>query len=163
VRAVTVVDSETGRELSIGPDHVLDATELGELLPMCGVEHVTGCESRIETGEPHAPATAQPANMQAISHCFAVDHVAGQDHTIEEPPDYAFWRDYRPSFWPAKLLSLTAPDPQTLEPVVRRFVPNEPEQDPPDGHTEVPAGWDLWTFRRILSRPLFGQGFARSD
>jgi hypothetical protein len=163
VRTVTVADGETARDLSIGASYVLDATELGDLLPMCGVEHVTGFESRIETGEPHAPSTAQPANMQAISHCFAVDHIAGQDHTIEKPSDYAYWRDYRPGFWPAKLLSLTAPDPQTLDPVVRRFLPNEPEGVPPDGNSEFPAGWDLWTFRRILSRRLFVEGFAQSD
>jgi FAD-dependent oxidoreductase family protein len=163
VRTVTVVDSDTARDLSISARCFLDATELGELLPMCGVEHVTGFESRNETGEPHAPATAQPANMQAISHCFAVDHIAGEDHTIEEPRGYAYWRDYRPNFWPARLLSLTAPDPQTLDPVVRRFLPNGPEPSPPDGDSEVPAGWDLWTFRRILSRRLFVEGFAESD
>ena len=35
---------------------VIDATETGDLLPLCGAEHVTGFESREETGEPHAPA-----------------------------------------------------------------------------------------------------------
>jgi hypothetical protein len=163
VRAVTLVDRHGDAEVSIAASYVLDATELGELLPICGVEHVTGFESRSETGEPHAPAAAQPANMQAISHCFAVDHLAGEDHSIERPADYAYWRDYRPSFWPARLLSLTAPDPKSLDPVVRRLVPNEPEEKVPESRTPVDGDRDLWRFRRILSRRLFVEGFARSD
>ncbi|MFE3425582.1 hypothetical protein ACFXOL_22325 [Streptomyces californicus] len=30
----------------------MDATELGDLLPLTGAEHVTGFESRRDTGEP---------------------------------------------------------------------------------------------------------------
>ena len=67
VRAVAVRDSRRRRAGRRGRDWVLDATETGELLPLSGTEHVTGCESREETGEPHAPAEAQPLNMQAVS------------------------------------------------------------------------------------------------
>ena len=35
---------------AIEPDWVIDATETGELLPLAGVEHVTGTESREDTG-----------------------------------------------------------------------------------------------------------------
>ena len=69
---------------------MLDATETGELLPLCGVEYVTGAESREQTGEPHAPAEARPLNMQPVSVCFALDHREGEDHTIERPPSYEF-------------------------------------------------------------------------
>ena len=42
----------------IEADWVIDATETGELLPLAGMEHVTGAESRDDTGEPHAPPRA---------------------------------------------------------------------------------------------------------
>ena len=69
-------------------DWFVDATETGDLLPLAGVEHVTGAESRERTGEPHAAAVADPLNMQPVSACFAVDHLAGEDHTIPRPPGY---------------------------------------------------------------------------
>ncbi|CAN5251013.1 hypothetical protein BH18ACT9_BH18ACT9_01390 [soil metagenome] len=37
---------------------------------------MTGAESRQQAGEPHAPEQAPPLNMQAISWCFALDHLA---------------------------------------------------------------------------------------
>ena len=67
-------------------------------------------------------------NMQAVSYCFAVDHVDG-DHTIDKPANYDFWRNYQPSFWGDRLLSWTAPNPRTLETVDRSFTPN-PDDDP---------------------------------
>ena len=56
----------------------IDATELGDLLPMSRAEFVTGAESRGETGEPSAPLEAQPGNVQAFSWCFAMEHFAGK-------------------------------------------------------------------------------------
>ena len=59
------------------------------------------------------PSTAQPMNMQAVSVCFAVDHVDG-DHTIDRPARYGFWRDYQPPFWGDRMLSFRSPNPRTL-------------------------------------------------
>jgi len=161
VREVTFIDEGTGSDTTMTARFVLDATELGDLLPICEVEHVTGFEGRSETGEPHAPEVAQPGNMQAISHCFAVDHLEGEDHTIDRPAEYGFWREYRPGFWPGPLLGFTAPDPRTLEPAERRFLPNPPH--PTTAEDGASGDRDLWVFRRILSRRLFADGFTRSD
>ena len=120
VEAVRFRDAESGDELVIVADLVLDATETGELLPLCGAEHVTGAESREATGEPHAPAVAQPLNMQPVTACFALDHVAGEDHTIERPAAYGAWKARRREGWPAGQLSLLAPDPRTNAPVSDR-------------------------------------------
>jgi glycine/D-amino acid oxidase-like deaminating enzyme len=109
VQAVTVGD------VTIEADWFIDATETGELLALCGVEHVTGAESRDDTGEPHAAERADPLNMQPISVCFAVDHLAGEDHTIARPAGYE-----------QHTFSLTAPDPQTNRPVSRTLRPNPP-------------------------------------
>jgi hypothetical protein len=126
---------------------------------------VTGFESRAQTGEPHAPSEAQPLNMQAVSACFAIDHLEGEDHTIERPARYARWRDARPDGWPEGRLSFVAPDPRTNEPVVRTFRPN-PHGDPaaigPD-LSNPDLDRDLWLFRRIAARGNFAPGFLRSD
>lgn len=166
VAGVTLSGPE-GETTTVSGAYVLDATETGELLPLAGAEYVTGAESRRDTGEPHAPECADPLNMQAISVCFALEHHAGEDHIIEKPENYAFWRDYRASFWPAPNLSWVAPDPQTLAPV-RRFLAPNPPTDPffDDGRaTPYTRGGDLdlWLFRRIAARRNFAEGFMASD
>ncbi|XVQ07588.1 FAD-dependent oxidoreductase [Spirillospora sp. CA-255316] len=164
VTAVTVAHRDGGEPITLTAPYVLDATETGELLPLTGTEYVTGFESQSDTGEPSAPETAQPLNMQAVSYCFAVDHVEG-DHTIDRPASYDFWRTYEPPFWGAPLLSWKAPHPRTLEIVERRFVPN-----PGDDALSVvadqrvnPGDTNLWTFRRIAARDLFAPGAYDSD
>jgi hypothetical protein len=144
--------------------YVLDATETGELLPLTGTEYVTGFESQSETDEPSAPAEAQPMNMQAVSVCFAVDHVDG-DHTIDRPASYDFWRAYEPPFWGDKLLSWRCPNPRTLAIMERSFTPN-PDDDPQlvEADQRVnPGDANLWTFRRIAARRNFTPGAYASD
>ncbi|MDT0301919.1 FAD-dependent oxidoreductase [Streptomonospora wellingtoniae] len=164
VRAVELDDGQGGRH-TVQASYVLDATENGDLLPLAGAEHATGAESRAEYGEPHAPETADPANLQGITYCFAVSHHEGEDHTIERPADYGFWRSYRPDFWPGPLVGFAAPDPRTLEPVVRTFDPN-PDVDPLDVAADQSADAgdkELWGFRRILARRLHRSGAFDSD
>ncbi|MGH3470145.1 MAG: FAD-dependent oxidoreductase, partial [Thermocrispum sp.] len=129
VTAVTLERTGSDQVTVVAP-YVLDATETGELLALAGVEHVTGAESRARTGEPHAPATPQPLNMQAVSWCFAVDHLAGEDHTIDRPAAYEHWRAHEPAAWTGPLLSLTAPVPRTGEPLTRTFTPNPDASGP---------------------------------
>ncbi|MEV0719290.1 FAD-dependent oxidoreductase [Asanoa sp. NPDC050611] len=162
IRAV-LFEGPDGRRVEAGAPYVLDATELGDLLPLAGVEHVTGAEARSETGEPNAPEHAQPGNQQAFSWVFAVEHRAGEDHTIDRPDQYGFWRDYRPPFWPDRLLSLVAPDPRTLAAVQRSFVPHSSSGPVVADQSRDPGDKDLWAFRRILARDMFEPGFADSD
>jgi hypothetical protein len=125
---------------------------------------VTGFEAQSETGEPSAPAEAQPLNMQAVSYCFAIDHVDG-DHVGNKPANYAFWRNYQPSFWGDRLLSWTAPNPRTLKPSVRTFTPN-PDDDPlavVADQRRTGGDTNLWTFRRIAARKHFEPGAYDSD
>jgi hypothetical protein len=146
VHAVIVRDRKAGLDRTLVAPYYLDATELGDLLPMAGVEFVTGAESQAETGEPHAPPAARPEVQQAITCCFAMDHLEGQDHTIDRPSDYEFWRNYNPELnppWPGKLLDLTYADPITLKPVSRGFDPTG-------------QGRGLWLYRRIIDPRNFG-------
>jgi hypothetical protein len=153
IRAARVMDEGSGDEIVIAAPYVLDATELGDLLPMANVEHVAGAESQSQTGEPHALAgDPDPLDQQAITACFALDYLPGEDHTIERPIDYDFWRGYRASFWPGPQLGWDFVDPVTLE--VRRQAIFE---RPGSGQDE------LWTFRRILFRGHFPPGRYASD
>jgi hypothetical protein len=135
----------------------VDATELGELLELGEIEHVTGRESREESGEPSASAVAQPQNVQAFSWCFAIEHHEGKDFSGPPPRDYDYWRRYVPSLqpaWPGPLLSWTGVSPRTMKPVSYRFEP----------HREEPAKMSgLWSYRRILDRSQFQPGFLASD
>ena len=164
VTAVVLAHRDTGARITAYAPYVIDATETGELLPLTGTEFVTGFESQAETGEPSAPVEAQPQNMQAISVCFAIDHVEG-DHTIEKPATYDYWRDYQPEFWGDRLLSWRAPTPRTLEVVERSFTPN-PDDDPIDvlaDQQRIGGDMNLWTFRRIAARRNFEDGAYASD
>ncbi|MBI2685388.1 MAG: FAD-dependent oxidoreductase [Acidobacteria bacterium] len=157
VRAVTV-RHKSGLEKVIGAAYFIDATEQGDLLPLAGVEFVTGFEAQRETKEPHAPAEAQPANIQAFTVCFAVDYAAGEDHTIDKPAEYAFWRDYVPALkpaWPGKLLSWRMTDPVKLTPREVIFDPTA-EANPPGKS-------NLFIYRRIANKRNFIPGAYASD
>jgi len=158
VRAVVVRSLETGRERVVHAAYFLDATEQGDLLPLTKTEYVTGFESRKQTGEPHAPEEAQPANIQAFTVCFAMDYLPGEDHTIDKPEEYSFWRDYVPQLrppWPGKLLSWTMTHPVTLQ--VR------PVTFDPELRTTSPGVLNLWLYRRIAHRRNFVEGAYASD
>ncbi len=157
ISAVTFRDIRTGDEQTVSAAFVLDATELGELLPLAGAEFVTGSESQAQTGEPSAKSEADPHNNQAMSVCFSVDHLEGQDHTITRPAEYDYWRDFVPRLeppWPGKLLDWNVPHPRTMEPLSYHF-------DPHGEPSRAFAG--LWSYRRILARDNFLPGSFASD
>ena len=147
VRSVTFRQLDSGAEETVTADYVLDATELGELLPLAGVEYVTGAEARADTGEPHAvDGPPQPHNAQSITWCFAMAHDADGEHVIDRPADYDRWRDYVPPLtpaWPGPMLSWTYTHPITLEPMPRVLFPEESPEDPSRG---------LWLYRRLVCR-----------
>jgi len=157
VRSVHLRNLESGAERVLHAKYFLDATEQGDLLPLTKTEYVTGFESRGETGEPHAPERAQPVNIQACTYCFAMDYRPGEDHTIDRPQSYGFWRDYVPDLHPAwlgKLFSIASVDPATLKPRPLTF---DPACD------AGASGRCLWTYRRILDRKNFVAGNYDSD
>ena len=157
VRALTVRSLRSGNQRTLEAPYFIDATELGDLLPLTGTEFVTGCEGRAATGEPHAPERADPANQQAFTAVFVMDFVPGSDHTIERPRDYAFWRDYVPRLtppWTGRLLALASSHPITLAPRQYAFDPVGDQQ------SEL---FNLWRYRRIASRSNFLPGTYAGD
>ncbi|MBM4047735.1 MAG: FAD-dependent oxidoreductase, partial [Planctomycetes bacterium] len=76
VLAVELADLRHGGSVVVHAPFVIDATELGDLLPLTGTEYVSGAESQADTGEPHAVTGApQPENVQAFTVSFIVDYL----------------------------------------------------------------------------------------
>lgn len=155
ITAVTLEAVNGNTRLVLTAPFIIDATELGDLLELAGVEHVIGAESQAQTGEPHAlEGEAQPLDQQAHSWCFAVSYHPDEDHTIDKPEAYAFWRDYHPEFWPARQLSWTTSNPLTLEPQTWPLFAGEPASQGVD---------DLWHYRRIFWSGHYPTGLYSSD
>ncbi|MET3510366.1 MULTISPECIES: FAD-dependent oxidoreductase [Plantibacter] len=153
VRSVTVRRTD-GVERELSAPIVVDATELGELLHLGGVEHVTGAEGRDDTGELHAPERADPLDQQAISWCFALEHRPGEDHVGDRPARYEHWRTHVDPFWPGPQLSWTDVDPISLRVHTRPLFQLQPTPEMP---------FDLWHFRRVLAAENFRDGTIDSD
>ena len=143
IRAVTF--NSEGQRLTVIADWFLDATELGDLLPLVGCEFITGDEN------------GSPANSQAFSWCFAMEHDDDADNHITRPEQYTYWRDYIPRLtppWPGPLFSWTTPNPRTMQPNHYRFEP----------HKEQPKVFSgLWSYRRLIDRSQFEAGAYSSD
>lgn len=157
VHSITAKDLRSGSDKVLSAPYFVDATELGDVLPLTGTEFVTGTESKAETGELHAPETGNPHNNQAYTMCFAIDYVPGGDHTIEKPRDYAFWRDLVPDLepaWSGKLLELNYSSPRTLKPKALGFHP----EGKSTGNT-----LNLWNYRKIIDRKNFPEGTYAGD
>jgi hypothetical protein len=155
VKSVTVRDLQSGHERVLSAPMFLDATELGDLLPLTKTEYVIGAESRKDTDEPHAPAEAKSLNQQAFTWCFAIDYLEGQDHALEKPAEYDFWRQYVPDMkpaWPGPLLSWKMSEPITLKERKVSFDPTGPG-----------TGLNLWRYRRIADGKQFRDGAYPSD
>jgi hypothetical protein len=122
--------------IHIRADYFLDATDLGDLLPLTKTEYVTGAESKADTGEPHAKASeAKPDEVQSFTYCFALEYRSGENHTIKKPRDYERFRNTQPYS-----LTLDA----TTKP--RRF-----KMFKKGSKGTLP----FWTYRRIFDAKLF--------
>lgn len=85
--------SSDGTLHRFAPRYVLDATDTGDLLPLCGsegVDWVIGAESAHDTGEPDAPPVARPEWVQPFTFPFALDWSPETRATnvIAPPGDY---------------------------------------------------------------------------
>lgn len=157
VKALEISNSYTATSLVLAASYFIDATELGDLLPLTKTEYVTGTESRKETGELHAPEKANPANHQAFTLCFAMDYQPGVNEVIDKPAKYDFWKNFVPDMyppWTGKQLDLSYSNPKTLE---RRSLGFHPE-----GKT-TGENLNLWLYRRMLNKQHFLPGTYGGD
>lgn len=153
-------ETRSGHKIWVTGSFYIDATEQGDLLPMTKTEYQIGSEAQSVTQEPHAASVADPKNIQSFVHCFAIDYLEGEDHTIDRPRDYTFWRDHVPNLrpaWSGKLLSLSYSSPRDLKPKTLDFVPETAGKPLP----KTP-GLNLWMYRRLLDPSQFTAGAYRS-
>lgn len=157
VKSITAIDFRTKNEKVLTAPYFVDATEMGDLLPLTGTEFVTGTESKSQTNELHAPEKGDPNNNQAFTVCFAMDYVPGANNLIEKPKEYDFWRNYIPKMdpaWSGKLLDLTYSFPKTLVPKTLGFHPEG---------VATGSVLNLWNYRKIINRYNFSEGTYPGD
>jgi len=86
--SATVRHLDTGAAFTVQPKIVIDATELGDIMPLAGIPYTSGMESFAETGEPSAPAVGNWEAVQGFTYAFAVEYRPGENHVIPKPEGY---------------------------------------------------------------------------
>lgn len=133
------IKRSTGESINVRADYYLDATELGDLLPLVHAPYISGAESIEDTGEPNASTNGpQPERVQSFTWCFVTEYRPGENHTIRKPHGYEAIRDEQP-------FSLTL---YTREGQPRRFYMFE-------------GDLAFWKYRRSLDAKLFSDAGDR--
>ena len=98
IEEVVAMGLDDGRFMRFKPQLVIDATELGDLLPLSGAEYVVGAESVAQTGEAQAQPQAPKAHcVQSFTYTFACERrPPGEKHVIPRPAKYKHYRDSQP-------------------------------------------------------------------
>jgi hypothetical protein len=70
------------------PAFVLDATEMGDLLPLAQVPYAAGAEAKSDTGEPDGAAAPNPACVQSFTYPFVLERDTQPAPAPAKPPAY---------------------------------------------------------------------------
>lgn len=90
IESVLAYQFNTEKWFRFRAKYVLDATDLGELLPLAGAEYVTGAEPRSLTGEPDARAGAgDPNDDQSFTYSFVMERTPHNRALLSKPEGYA--------------------------------------------------------------------------
>ncbi len=130
------VDTPDGPR-SFRPAVVVDATELGDLLPLADAPWVTGAEARSETGERLAPAQADPGRTQAITVCAVLRRDPRPGPVLPRPVGYERLRDTQP-------FTLDVPDARGRARSFGMYTPRHGGPPP------------FWTYRRVRDAARLG-------
>ena len=147
--SVTTLGLEDGAAIKFCPAVVLDATELGDLLPLVGAEYVVGAETIAETGEAHAqPSAPKPHCVQSFTYVFGLERrPQGERHVIERPARYEFFRASQPYSLTIEVHGGEIYGEQSgwLSYKVLETMPG--------------TKGGLWTYRRLIDSAQFGPAF----
>ena len=96
--SVTAMNFDDGQLTRFRFQYVIDATELGDLLPLTNADYVVGAETVADTGEPDAQPEMHHAHcVQSCTYTFALElRPDSEDHRIPQPANYARNRDDQP-------------------------------------------------------------------
>lgn len=134
---------------------VLDATEMGDLLPLAKLPYVAGSEPKSDTGEPHAGAAANPGCVQSFTYPFAVERRDGEDHAIAKPADYEAIRK-RQDF----TLRMNYPVENGWKGIVEYSMYGE---DPPIPNNMSPRPFFRWRRLRVKPTEIALMNWPRQD
>jgi hypothetical protein len=150
VIAVTAVGLEDKGALRFHPAVVLDATELGDLLPLIGAEYNVGAETITQTSEAHAqPSEPKPHCVQSFTYVFGLERrPQGEHHAIERPARYEFFRASQPYSLTIEVHGgeIYGEESGRLSYKVFETMP------------DTKGG--LWTYRRLIDSAQFGSVFT---
>lgn len=96
VHTVTLQSLHDETPIQVAASYFLDATDLGDLLPLTGTDFVTGAEARGDTGERAAPERADPVRVQSFTFVVALEHRPGESHVIPKPDLYDYFAHQQP-------------------------------------------------------------------
>jgi len=147
IDALLTVSLDSGAFTEIQCAVAIDATELGDLMPLAKIPYQTGSDSRWITGEDFAPETGNPDNVQDFTYPFVVTFHPSENHTIEKPADYD-------DFYKAGKFSFDG---------YKMFVENDDESKDENGIPKKRHLLPFWTYRRLIDKTLFKDGAYPSD
>ena len=136
------------RAMLIAP-YFLDATELGDLLPMAGVEFVIGAEGRDQTGEPHAAGPPSPTTSRRSPAASRWSTSTARTTPSTGLPSTTSGDDFVPTLEAS--LAGTAARPDLLR-------PDHAQGRSTAASTPAAQGAGLWVYRRILDPRNFQPG-----
>jgi hypothetical protein len=140
IKSALAVDLDSGRFIEYRARYFLDATELGDLLPLAGVPYASGAEAQEETGEPHAPARSNRENVQDFTYPFVLELSDKVRSCVAKPQHYEeFLQANKFTFGGYKMFQ-NAPAP-----------PREAEHQAFYSSEYLP----FWTYRRLLDKENF--------
>jgi len=146
IRSLLALDFDTGRTVRFRAGMVIDATELGDLLPLAGAEYRVGAEAIAETGEAHAqPQEAKAHCVQSFTYTFAAERrPEAERHVIPEPTRYRHYREAQPYSLTIAVHGgeIYAEESGRLEYRLYDRMPG--------------TKGGLWTYRRLLSADVLG-------
>ncbi|MFN7931979.1 MAG: FAD-dependent oxidoreductase [Bryobacteraceae bacterium] len=96
IQSALAYNFATKETIRIVPRFVLDATEMGDLLPLAKTPYAVGSEAKSDTNEPHAAPEPNTACVQSFTYTFGVEHRDGEDHRVAKPQGYERIRDSQP-------------------------------------------------------------------
>lgn len=142
ITSVLVYDFGNRAWVRLRGRYFIDATELGDLLPLAGADSVTGAESRSQTGEPDARAEADPRAAQSFNWDFILSRDSAHPDQSPQPAGYA---DYQHQYG----LTVDYGHGKLLTYGVFRHTPGTPGA--------------FWTYRRVVAANQFPAGMYSSD
>jgi hypothetical protein len=88
IHSIGMLSLDSGEIIEFRARLFIDATELGDLLPLCNIQYSSGSDAFDQTQEPHAPVNGDAENVQDFVFPFVIEFRPGEQHVITKPKFY---------------------------------------------------------------------------